>query len=137
MNVPRPRAALTGQYYVLTWFSGRTPNISGVIYPYWRALRCLILPQREPAVPAVVKKLPIVAISSESSCDDDAPTVVTSPARDSHPAMSIDQVSFRPEPEQDGESHSADAALQAPVSAVAIWLPSTTTHASRASSRVR
>ena len=31
MNVPRPRAALTGQYYVLTWFSGRTPNISGVI----------------------------------------------------------------------------------------------------------
>ena len=30
MNVPRPRALLAEQYHVLTWFSGRTPDISGV-----------------------------------------------------------------------------------------------------------
>ena len=34
----------------------------------------------------------MVTTSPESSHDDDAPTVVTSPARDSHPATSIKQV---------------------------------------------
>ena len=29
-NLPRPRALLAEQYYVLTRFSGRTPDISGV-----------------------------------------------------------------------------------------------------------
>ena len=45
-----------------------------------------------------------------------APTAVTAPARDSHPAMSIEQVPLRPEPERDWLSP-ADAALQAPVPA--------------------